>query len=137
STMAAVTLEDLQGSLEVVVFPKLYEQTLGTWSDGAILVVAGKVDHRGEEVSLLADLVMSWDDAVRMGPEGFARQVAAGDRGSARRRVPVGPGGSGGPGGLPEARVPVQVPALPGATTALQPPPPTPSRPVERWTPAA
>ena len=29
STMAVVTLEDLQGTLEVVVFPRTYEQTLG------------------------------------------------------------------------------------------------------------
>jgi DNA polymerase III subunit alpha len=96
STMAAVTLEDLQGSIEVVVFPKLYEQTLGTWAEGAILVVAGKVDHRGEEVSLLADLVMPWDEAAALGTEAFAQQVAAGDRGPGRRRVPVGPGGAGG-----------------------------------------
>jgi DNA polymerase-3 subunit alpha len=108
STMAAVTLEDLQGSTEVIVFPKLYEQTLRTWSDGAILVVAGKVDHRGEEVSLLADLVMPWDEAATLGAEAFARQVArAGDRGP-RGRVPVGPGapigsGSGAPGTFPAA----------------------------------
>ncbi|HXI46843.1 MAG TPA: DNA polymerase III subunit alpha [Candidatus Acidoferrales bacterium] len=98
STMAAVTLEDLQGSVEVVVFPRLYEQTIGTWADGAILVVAGKVDHRGEEVSLLADLVMPWDEAAALGTEAFAQQVAAGDRGRPPRRVPVGPGGPGGGG---------------------------------------
>src|SRR6185437_3024670 len=95
STMAVVTLEDLQGSIEVVVFPRLYEQTGPIWQDGAILLVAGRVDHRGEEVSLLADVVVPWDDAVGRGPEAFAREVAAGDRGAPRRRapVPVGPGG--------------------------------------------
>jgi DNA polymerase-3 subunit alpha len=96
STMGVATLEDLQGTMEVVVFPKLYEQTLGTWAEGSILLVAGKVDHRGEEVSLLADLVTDWDGAVARGPEAFAREVAAGDRGRAPRRspVPVGPGRS-------------------------------------------
>ena len=97
STMAVVTLEDLQGSIEVVVFPRLFEQTGPTWQDGAILLVAGRVDHRGEEVSLLADVVVPWDEAVARGPEAFAREVAAGDRGAPRRRspVPVGPGGGG------------------------------------------
>src|SRR5690242_17179689 len=57
ASMAIVSLEDLQGTVEVVVFPRLYEQTGPTWQEGAILLVAGRVDHRGEEVSLLADLV--------------------------------------------------------------------------------
>src|SRR5215210_4620663 len=96
ATMAVVTLEDLQGSIEVVVFPRLYEQTGPIWQEGAILLVAGRVDHRGEEVSLLADVVVPWDDAVGRGPEAFAREVAAGDRGAPRRRQPVavGPGGA-------------------------------------------
>ena len=92
ATMAVVTIEDLQGSIEVVVFPKLFEQTGPIWQEGSILLVAGKVDHRGEEVSLLADLVTTWDDAVAKGPEAFARDVAAGDRGTWRRRQPVAVG---------------------------------------------
>jgi len=105
STMSVVTLEDLQGSIEVVVFPRLFEQTGPIWQEGAILLVAGRVDHRGEGVSLLADVVVPWDDAVGRGPEAFAREVAAGDRGPGRRRkpVPVGPGpqgGSAGPGAV-------------------------------------
>jgi DNA polymerase III subunit alpha len=93
STMGVATLEDLQGTIEVVVFPKLYEQTIGTWTDGSILLVAGRIDHRGEEVSLLADLAIDWDEALARGPEAFANQVAAGDRGRPPRRMP--PGGSG------------------------------------------
>jgi len=102
--MAIATIEDLQGSIEVVVFPRLYETTAPIWRDGAILLVAGRVDHKGEEVSVLADVVADWDDAVAKGPEAFARDVAAGDRGGRgvrRTPVPVGPG-------LPD-RVPVAV----------------------------
>jgi DNA polymerase-3 subunit alpha len=92
STMGVATLEDLQGTIEVVVFPKLYEQTAGVWREGSILLVAGRVDHRGEEVSLLADLVTDWDGAVSRGAEAFAREVAAGDRGRPpRRQVPATP----------------------------------------------
>jgi len=54
ASMAIVTMEDLQGTIEVVVFPRLYEQTMGTWRDGEILLVAGRVDHKSEQVSLLA-----------------------------------------------------------------------------------
>ena len=94
ATMGVATIEDLQGSSEVVVFPKMYEQTAATWTEGSILAVAGRVDHRGEDVSLLADLATEWDAAVAKGPEAFAREVAAGDRGRGPRRQPVavGPG---------------------------------------------
>ena len=95
ATMAVVTLEDLQGSIEVVVFPKLYEQTGPIWAEGSILLVAGRVDHRGDDVSLLADLVIPWDDAVANGAEAFARDVAAGDRGSRRRGAGAGGRGTG------------------------------------------
>jgi hypothetical protein len=111
-TMAIVTLEDLQGSIEVVVFPRTLEATRGLWRDGSILLVAGRVDHKGEEVSLLADLVVEWDDAVARGPEAFAREVAAGDRGNGR----------GGGGGF--RRGPVAVGPGPGHGAAGMPPPP-------------
>ncbi len=98
STMAVVTLEDLQGTLEVVVFPRTYEQTLGQWRDGAILLVAGRVDHRGEEASLLADAVWDWDTVAERGPEAFAREVGTLDRRSGRRGGGAPGGGLGGRG---------------------------------------
>jgi len=106
STMGVATLEDLQGTIEVVVFPRLYETTAGTWTEGTILLVAGRIDHRGEEVSLLADLVTDWDGAVARGQEAFAREVAAGERGRNPRR---GGGPNGGPGAGLGARPPVPV----------------------------
>jgi len=80
ATMAVATLEDLQGPLEVVVFPKVFEETGATWVDDAILVVAGRVDHKGEETVLLADSVWTWEQATAMGPDAFAAAVAASDR---------------------------------------------------------
>jgi DNA polymerase-3 subunit alpha len=127
--MAIATLEDLQGSIEVVVFPRLYEQTRPTWRDGAILLVAGRVDHKGEEVSLLADLAADWDDAAAKGPEAFARDVAAGDRGhrngngGARRQpVAVGPGPGAGP--VPSQTAAAPVVAAPRPAGPLDGPPP-------------
>jgi hypothetical protein len=96
--MAVATLEDVQGSIEVVVFPRTWEATGPVWQEGAILLVAGRIDHRGEDVSLLADLVSEWEAAQARGPEAFAREVSAGDRGGPRRRAGGGPSGNG-PGG--------------------------------------
>jgi hypothetical protein len=131
STMSVVTLEDLQGTLEVVVFPKTYEQTLGTWRDGAILLVAGRVDHRGEEASLLADSVWDWDTVVERGPEAFAREVGSLDKRGRRPsngsgtgngvsgngyRTAVGPGPSVGAGSSSLASA-----SGPGASVAVSP----------------
>jgi DNA polymerase-3 subunit alpha len=86
STMGVATLEDLQGTVEVIVFPKVYEQTEHTWSEDAILLVAGRVDHKGDETVLLADAVWTWEDALTMGPAEFARQLGRLDRGRRNAR---------------------------------------------------
>ncbi|MEO8245910.1 MAG: OB-fold nucleic acid binding domain-containing protein, partial [Chloroflexota bacterium] len=74
STMLVATIEDLQGSVEVVVFPKVFEQTAPTWSDDGVVLISGRVDHRDETAQILCESVWPWDDAVRMGPSGFAAE---------------------------------------------------------------
>ncbi len=144
-SMAIATIEDLQGSIEVVVFPRLYETTRATWRDGAILLVAGRVDHKGEEVSLLADLVADWDDAALRGPEAFAREVAAGDRsggrpgnGARRPSVPVGPGRGSGAAMAVAAGVAAGPPTSAGPLTSDLGtlPPIRPADPVQTYAPA-
>jgi hypothetical protein len=110
ATMGVATLEDLQGSLEVIVFPKVLELTAASWEEDAILLVAGRVDHKGDESVLLADAVWTWEDASAMGPEGFARAVAAGDRRGFSRRPPNGAAGPGGPATGPGGRFPGREP---------------------------
>jgi DNA polymerase-3 subunit alpha len=67
STMLVVQLEDLQGSLEVVVFPKVFTDTVNAWTEDSVVLVSGRVDHRDEEAKLLCETVTAWDDAQRMG----------------------------------------------------------------------
>jgi len=74
STMLVATVEDLQGSVEVVVFPKVFEQTGPAWATDAIVLVAGRVDRRDEAAQILCEAVWSWDDAVRMGPVAFGTE---------------------------------------------------------------
>jgi hypothetical protein len=86
--------------------------------EGAILLVAGRVDHRGEETSLLADLVVEWEAAAALGPEAFARQVAAGDRGRGPRRSGGWSNGNGGShvppsGGIVRASSPLATAGVP------------------------
>ncbi|HEX6129859.1 MAG TPA: DNA polymerase III subunit alpha, partial [Candidatus Limnocylindria bacterium] len=89
STMLVATLEDLTGSTEVVVFPKVFADTANAWTDDAVVLVTGRVDHRDEGSQILCEAVHAWDDAVRMGPAAFGAER---DRLLRARR-----GGNGGP----------------------------------------
>ncbi len=103
STMLVVQLEDLQGSVEVVVFPKVFADTGPAWVEDAVVLVSGRVDHRDEEAKLLCDTVHAWEDAVRLGPAGFGAER---DRMSRSR------------GGRPPGLAPPSVPASPAQRCA-------------------
>lgn len=53
--MAFVTIEDKSGQLEVIVFPKLYNECLSMLETGKLIAVAGKVNRKDGDPKLLAD----------------------------------------------------------------------------------
>ena len=53
--MAAVQLEDMQGAIEVVVFPKTFAATSERWRNDAILLVTGTVSLRNDEPQIVCD----------------------------------------------------------------------------------
>jgi len=52
--MLFFSLEDLQGSTEVVAFPRVVSEFGPLVREDAILVVTGRVDHRGDDVKFIA-----------------------------------------------------------------------------------
>ena len=121
STMLVATLEDLQGSVEVVVFPKVFAETANAWADDSVVLVTGRVDRRDEAAQVLCEAVHAWDDAVRMGPVAFgierdrllrARPGRPGSNGNGRPAVPnpIRPS----PSFRPHLRSPGGVPAAVG-----------------------
>jgi DNA polymerase III subunit alpha len=58
--MAFVTLEDLQGQCDVVVFPRTWEETKDLWVQDRIVLVRGKAEKRGESVNVLCDAVQNY-----------------------------------------------------------------------------
>ena len=81
--MAYATLEDLTGTVDVVLFPRIFEQTRLLFEPDKVLVVQGKVDARAgstratgsggapvdpeleqevETASIIADMAWLWDD---------------------------------------------------------------------------
>jgi len=60
SQMAIVTLEDLHGTIEAVVFPRVYERAAGVFVEDGIVVIDGKVDTRGERPQVVVDRAEGW-----------------------------------------------------------------------------
>ena len=54
---ASVVLEDLDGRVEVMVWPKVYASTKELWQEGNILLVEGKVRLRDDQVQLSGESV--------------------------------------------------------------------------------
>ncbi|MFO8059358.1 MAG: DNA polymerase III subunit alpha [Bacillota bacterium] len=54
-TMAFVTLEDLAGQVEVVVFPSLFSQCTDLLQEEEVLLITGRVSHRDDDVSVVAE----------------------------------------------------------------------------------
>lgn len=62
AAMAFFTLEDLTGSVEVIVFPKTYEGSHLALRRDAIVVIRGRLDVADQQVKVLADTVIPLDD---------------------------------------------------------------------------
>ncbi len=59
--MAFVKLEDLSGSIEVVVFPKIFTQTVSLLLPDQVVEISGKVDQKDEKITMLADGIKAVD----------------------------------------------------------------------------
>lgn len=59
--MAFVTLDDLTGSIELVVFPRTYAASASVWREGNILRVDGRVDIREGALQIIADAGKRWE----------------------------------------------------------------------------
>jgi DNA polymerase III alpha subunit len=61
--MMFAQVEDLTGSVEVTVFPRVYEATAPLWGTDEILLVLARVEQRDEDPKLLCEHAVRFDDA--------------------------------------------------------------------------
>jgi DNA polymerase-3 subunit alpha len=79
--MAFVTLEDLQGTCDVVVFPRVWKGTKNLWQPERIVVMSGKVDAgRRDTPSLLCNWVKTPDAMSMPADNGEQEAVDGGQR---------------------------------------------------------
>jgi len=70
--MAAVKLEDLAGSIEVIVFPRTFQTHRELIQEDAIVLIRGKVDTRDDQPKLLCESVEAFEpqgEDLEDGPE--------------------------------------------------------------------
>jgi DNA polymerase-3 subunit alpha len=56
--MAFAGLEDLSGLTEIVIFPRVWQESQALWLPDKVLVVRGRVDAQGKQPKVLAEAVM-------------------------------------------------------------------------------
>jgi DNA polymerase-3 subunit alpha len=131
ASMAIVTVEDLTGSMEVVVFPQVWESTKSSWIEGEGILIAGRTEQRGEEWSVLVESVVPWEEASRLSADAVRSKltVASGGRRYAKRSVAPLPNGGIPVGMVPEGietsgpLMPEHAPAEFDAAVAVEAPP--------------
>ncbi|MDP1709821.1 MAG: DNA polymerase III subunit alpha, partial [Candidatus Komeilibacteria bacterium] len=71
--MAFATIEDLSGSIEMIIFPKLYSQSRALWQTDRLLAIKGKSEARADKLQIICEAVSEPDaDAT---PAAGARQT--------------------------------------------------------------
>ncbi len=61
-TMAFVTIFDETGSIEIIVFPKMYASTHTLWLENNIIMLKGKLDERGEGLMIIVDKAVNLEN---------------------------------------------------------------------------
>ena len=96
--MMFAQVEDLTGSVEVTVFPRVYEATAPLWGADEILLVLARVEQRDEDPKLLCEHAVRFDDA---GIEEIRRVADERRQFLAKRAKFVRNGNAAGPGAQP------------------------------------
>ncbi|MHB0977269.1 MAG: DNA polymerase III subunit alpha [Candidatus Aquicultorales bacterium] len=66
-SMARVELEDLEGSIEVLVFPKVFEAYRALVETDKLICVKGRLDKKEEEIKFIALDIIDLDEAADIG----------------------------------------------------------------------
>ncbi|MEE8420016.1 MAG: DNA polymerase III subunit alpha [Dehalococcoidales bacterium] len=114
---ASVTLEDLDGQIEVMVWPRVYVETSDLWAEGEILLIEAKVRQREDRVQLSCDKARHYqpgapvpETAAPVAPETPRPETAAPVAPETPRHETAAPVASETPSAVAEAAVPERVP---------------------------
>lgn len=64
--MAFVNIEDMDSEVEVVVFPRTFEQYQRHLENDKIVIIAGKIEHKEDNTVIMADKIMDVTEAMEL-----------------------------------------------------------------------
>lgn len=82
--MAFVKIADQFSELELILFPSIYQQTIGIWERDRIVMVKGKINAKDRDGNITSDLKILVEDAREVTPE----QAAAYESTGKKRKTP-------------------------------------------------
>jgi DNA polymerase-3 subunit alpha len=88
--MAFIKLEDRFGEIEIIIFPKSYQQTAGLWERDKVVLVKGKINARDKNGNSTGEVKIMVDDAREITPDQAATYQPSGQK----TQVPKGQDGS-------------------------------------------
>jgi DNA polymerase III subunit alpha len=71
--MAFAKLEDETGKVNIVIFPKIYQEKKTVWAESTPVLITAKVDFRDDEVNLLVDSVETKESIKKMKQDFFIK----------------------------------------------------------------
>lgn len=78
--MAFVKIADQFSELELILFPSIYQQTIGIWERDKIVHVKGKINAKDRDGNMTSDLKILVDDAREITPEQAAAYQETGKK---------------------------------------------------------
>lgn len=76
--MAFVGITDEHNELEIILFPNVYQQTIGIWEQDKVVIVRGKVSAQDKEGNTISDIKILADEAREVTHEQAAAYQATG-----------------------------------------------------------
>ncbi|MBN1190060.1 MAG: DNA polymerase III subunit alpha [Dehalococcoidales bacterium] len=91
----AVRIEDLESGIEVMVWPRIYEDTREQWQEGSVLRIQGKVKVKEDQLQITCDAVEPYDPDSAVGTPASVVTTDAVSPAAAGNNAPSPAGGNG------------------------------------------
>lgn len=78
--MAFVKIADQFSETELILFPSVYQQTIGIWERDRVVIAKGKINARDREGNLSSDIKILVDDAREVTPDQAEAYVGTGKK---------------------------------------------------------